>query len=242
MNSDKVVFVDAHTHQQSIGPKIQSMRVSSHAKEWLGLIQESKATRHNTKLALADSNKFSIGIHPWYCHSFDSHQDELAQMNVLLQENLSIHIGEIGLDFHRKIPRIEQVKLFEAQLILAQKWNRQVSIHLVKSYNETRKILEKYPKVKGLIHGYSGSINWMNQMEQKGWFFSFGLEILKESRVKSRDAFLSCNQFLLETDDAKLSENEFIQFYQDAAVLKNMDILELKAKTTKSFHQLFSTS
>lgn len=242
MTIDKVLFVDAHTHQQPIGPKIQSMRVSSHAKDWLGLIQESKATSHTAKIAFTDSNQFSIGIHPWYCHSFDSHQDELAQMDFLLQENLSIHVGEIGLDFHRNIPRVDQVKLFEAQLNLAQKWDRQVSIHLVKSYSETQKILKKYPKVKGLIHGYSGSINWMNQMEKKGWFFSFGLEILKESRVKSRDAFLSCNQFLLETDNAKLSENEFIQFYQDAAVLKSIDILELKTKTTQSFHQLFSTS
>ena len=242
MNIDNVPFVDAHTHQQSIGPKIQSMRVSSHAKEWLGLIQASKATSHNTKIAFTNSNQFSIGIHPWYCCSFDSHQDELAQMDFLLQENLSIHIGEIGLDFHRNIPRVDQVKLFEAQLKLAQKWNRQVSIHLVKSYSETQNILKKYPKVKGLIHGYSGSIDWMNQMEKDGWFFSFGLEILKANRVKSREAFLSCKQFLLETDDDKLSENEFVQFYHDAAVLKNLDILELKTKMTQGFQQLFSTS
>ena len=78
---------------------------------------------------------FSIGIHPWYINA-DSWQAELKIIEEKLQLENCLALGECGLDKRRETPIEFQIEVFEAQLLLAEKYKMPVIIHCVAAFQE----------------------------------------------------------------------------------------------------------
>ena len=94
----------------------------------------------------------AIGIHP---EEVDSYSEEDIKF---IEDNLCnpkiVAIGEIGLDYYyTKENKSEQIKLFEKQLKLAEKYNMPVIIHSRDATEDTINTLKKY-KVTGVIHSF----------------------------------------------------------------------------------------
>lgn len=212
-----------------------------------GFLNSSLAATNSINLPTDDLGVkiFSLGIHPWFILTHDqkppllNREAHIRELEQHLQKHPNLHIGEIGLDALHGPSLDIQVEYFEAQLELAQKYKRKVAVHLVKAFESLRRSLERFPDVKGLIHGYSGSVEWMLQMEGLGWCFSFGPEILNPTRRRSREAFLASDSYLLESDELQMDEATWEEFSSQAAELKGLDYFEFLELTNKRFADIF---
>ena len=96
-----------------------------------------------------------IGYHPEFANTIT--EKDLCILEQQIKNNKVIGIGEIGLDFHYdNYEKEKQIKLFNYQLNLAEKYNLPVVIHSRDATKETIDILKKH-KIKGIIHSFSGS-------------------------------------------------------------------------------------
>jgi len=122
----------------------------------------------------------ALGIHPW--QSFDADPSWLEQLEERLQKNVDLQVGEIGLDAvaapkqgflpHgeltikqrcgcKKCTADFQYTLFEAQLRLAAKLQRRVSVHCVRAFGMLSSALCNLdsdnlpPRI--FLHSWSGS-------------------------------------------------------------------------------------
>ena len=135
------------------------------------------------------------GIHPWYP------EDALERLETILQNNRRVHVGEIGLDSKRGPPIDEQIELFEAQLTLAEKYDRVANIHMVGCESEMLKILRKH-KVKCILHSFSGPESYIKPFEECGCYFSISPRIhaKSEEKIKTLVDAIPSDRLLVETD------------------------------------------
>ena len=144
---------------------------------------------------------FALGIHPWFVEQHT--QADLDTLEYFVKCNNPIAIGECGLDYAKDIDKKTQVDFFTKQLALAQKYDLPVIIHSVKATEDIIFLLKKYPKVKGEIHGFSGSLEQANVLVNMGFMLGFGLQATnpKSSRIKNIIKSLPLEKILIETDD-----------------------------------------
>ncbi|CAM4113554.1 TatD family hydrolase [Flavobacterium antarcticum] len=179
---------------------------------------------------------FSIGIHPWYINA-DFWKAELAIIEEKLQFGNCLALGECGLDKRRETPIEFQLEVFEAQLLLAEKYKMPVIIHCVAAFQEL--IALKYKlniSVPMVIHGFSKSIELAEQLLKNGFYISFGKYLIKNPELELVFASIANERFFLETDTI---EEGIEQVYDLAAKYKNIDVVTLQQIVTKNFNTVF---
>ena len=94
----------------------------------------------------------------------------------------------------------DQIKIFEAQLDLAEKYNLPVIIHTRDSIQDCYDILKKR-KLKGIIHCYSGSVEMAELFIKLGYKLGIGgVVTFKKSIVAEAVAEMALEDIILETD------------------------------------------
>ncbi|MBN1158094.1 MAG: TatD family hydrolase [Bacteroidales bacterium] len=187
---------------------------------------------------LDNGNYFSVGLHPWNVnkHSMDK---DIDWVKAHAAERNIIAIGEIGLDKSIDCPWEDQQTAFERQLSVAAEVNKPVILHCVRAYSEMlayRKQSEH--KSPWIFHWFNADIRIAEELIRKNCFLSFGHMLFKEGS-KAFKAFRSVpvEHLFFETDDAGYSINEI---YEQAALLRNMDMNELKKHILGNFKKCFS--
>ena len=150
-----------------------------------------------------------IGIHPWFTQNLFPSWDN--EMDVLLQNNPFLMVGEIGLDY-LKNNKEEQIVVFEKCLALAQKHQRPVHIHCVKAWHDMLRILKKYSLPKILFHKFSGSLEVVNRLCAYNSFFS----INKKNVID----ILPFDKILTETDSPSknMTPNDLVKIVQTLGI------------------------
>ena len=179
---------------------------------------------------------FSIGIHPWYINE-DSWHAELKIIEEKLQLENCLALGECGLDKRRETPIEFQLEVFEAQLLLAEKYKMPVIIHCVAAFQELIALKQKLKiTVPLVIHGFSKSGELADQLLKQGFYISFGKYLVKNPELESVFSAVPNNRFFLETDTI---EEGIQQVYDLAAKYKNIDVVTLQQIVTKNFNTVF---
>jgi TatD DNase family protein len=148
----------------------------------------------------------SFGIHPWYMQGRTNGWMKTLERFLMAQPS---GVGEIGLD-HAVIPRAdeEQEAVFIAQLRLARRLKRPVSLHCRKAWERLLKILSQEGGVGwgGLIHSYSGSVELVKPLEEMGLYISFGGAVTRPGNKRGHRALaaVSPGRLLIETDSPDL--------------------------------------
>lgn len=154
---------------------------------------------------LADKYDFiyaAVGIHPSYADMVDSKViDELEE----LSKNEKVRaIGEIGLDYYwEENPSREiQKEAFRAQMQLAEKLNMPVVIHDRDAHADTLEMLKEFPKVTGVIHCFSGSVEFARECLKLGYYIGFtGVVTFKNAKKIIEVAKeVPLDRILVETD------------------------------------------
>lgn len=154
-------------------------------------------------VALAKAHDFfyaAVGVHP---HS----AAEVGENYLSLVEGMSknekvVAIGEIGLDYHYDFsPREAQLKVFEEQLILAQKLDMPVIIHSREATEDTMRLLRQY-KPKGVVHCFNGSSETAKEVLKLGMYIGFTGVVTFPNARKTLEVIdvTPTDRFLLETD------------------------------------------
>ena len=143
----------------------------------------------------------SYGLHPYFIADHrDHHVHELEQW---LSHESSIGVGECGLDFYLKdLDRDKQIKIFDAQLALADQFDLPLVIHSRKATEQVMQMLRNYKNLRGMMHSYSGSYEQARQLIDMGFYLSFGGAITydRATRLHNMIKKLPLDCLLIETD------------------------------------------
>lgn len=182
---------------------------------------------------------YSIGIHPWHIDEIRLEND-LRIINEKLQLPECLALGECGLDKRIEIPLHLQIEVFEKQILLAEKHQKPLVLHLVVAFDELIAIKKRMKiSVPIIIHGFSKNEQVAKQLIDNGFYLSFGKYLLRNKELESVFKTISNDKFFLETDtiDETLEE-----VYQLAAKYKNITIEELKTIINSNFKTVFKSN
>ncbi|MFA6435388.1 MAG: TatD family hydrolase [Elusimicrobiales bacterium] len=141
----------------------------------------------------------SLGLHPWFADK--ARPDWLEVLETLLTRAPAC-VGEIGLDRAAAPDPARQEHVFRAQLRLAKKLGRPVSVHCVKDWGRLEAVLKMERPPAFLLHAYGGPPEMVDGLARLGAYFSFSGEIMDPRREKMRRSLRAAppERLLFETD------------------------------------------
>ena len=147
----------------------------------------------------------AIGIHPSDTRFLSDIEAELAEIEALVldKESKCVCLGEIGLDYHYPdTDKEKQAAYFEAQMCLAERLNIPVCIHDREAHGDVMEVIRRHPKVRGVLHSFSGSAEMAEELTRLGWMISFSGTLTFTNARKPREvaAVLPMDKVLIETD------------------------------------------
>lgn len=167
---------------------------------------------------------FSIGIHPWYI-DVDRVEEYLQIIDVKLQLENCLALGECGLDKRIETSLEIQTEVFEKQLHLAVKYQKPVILHCVSAYQEVIEIKKRLNiQVPMIIHGFSKNYQVAKSLLDNGFYLSFGKYLLRNPELSTVFEQVPNNRFFLETDTIEEGINDV---YIKAASIKNTDVEQI---------------
>ncbi len=208
----------------------------------------------------------AVGIHPEDAQGLPfgdalDPEDELVGLRAYLSdpqtllEDKIVAIGEIGLDYHwEPMDKRLQMAFFDGQLQIARDTGLPVIIHDREAHGDCFDTVLRYPTVRGVFHGYSGSAEMARELCRRGWYIAFGgtVTFKNAERVRSVAASVPLDHLLLETDcpymaptphRGKINHSGFVPHI--AAVIADLHGVtpdELATVTTANADRLFGLS
>lgn len=150
-------------------------------------------------IARGHKNVFcTIGFHP-DCAGNTNAAEFLT--DEVLQDDVVVGIGEIGLDYHENADnRDAQIKLFAQQLEIAQQYDMPVAVHTRDAETDTMEILTN--KNHGVLHCYTGSWDLARVMLDRGFYVSASGILTFKNAEHIRDVFkkVPLDRLVVETD------------------------------------------
>lgn len=116
------------------------------------------------QLSLAESHgalglHVGLGLHPWQIHTItETWETHVKMLETHLLHRAYLQVGEVGLDFDRRTPAEPalQKQVFERLLDVAHRYDRAVSVHVRKAYDEALAIMRNFPGLRIFLHGFGG--------------------------------------------------------------------------------------
>ena len=230
MREQTALYVDFHTHIHSY-PDMEavSKEIAQHKIISVGCSMDIASYIATRKLA--EDNPYIIatfGIHPKHSGKVTT----LSDLDKYLES--SPIIGEIGLDdcWCREVLPAVQERVFEYILDHCNRMRKYCVIHTKDAEKRVLDILENYPGAKPIIHWYDGSADVFKKMLERGYYTTFGCQVLYSDHIKELLRMTPLELILSETDnpdsekwlggtdDSPLLIRRVVQ---DIAAVKNMD-------------------
>ena len=94
------------------------------------------------------------------------------------------------------------MRYFLRQLELAERLGLPISVHDREAHADVLEALKKFPRVRGIIHSFSGSAEMAKELVKMGYLISFSGTISFKNARKTKEAaaILSPSSVLIETD------------------------------------------
>ena len=210
-----MILTDAHTHAIPSDPDRVAMVNLTPG-------MEPEAGQPGGKLF------FSCGIHP-----ADAKHFSLDQLREILRKVPCSALGECGLDALVPIPREQQEKIFQEQIILAEELHLPMIIHCIRKHYDLIRLRKKCSaRMPWLIHGFRGKPELGKTLLKAGCLLSLSpVWLLHQTEFPG---WLPQNAFLLETDESNLSLQEI---YLHAAKLRHEPLEALAELLQRNFRQ-----
>ena len=253
-------MIDAHCHLdfpifENDRAEVVAKSIAAEVTQWHIPGTQLQSWAHQIRTAKQLSADFSLGLHPYFLSSFEA--SHLSQLALLLQNEQSqvCGVGEIGLDGAIDVDKAEQVKVFEAQLSIAQNARLPVVIHHRKTHSDILASLKKTQfNCGGLIHAFNGSEPLALDYINKGYILGVGGLVTyprgeKLRRVISR---LPQSAIVLETDSPDMPINEYQGQRNEPCRLRiiakvladiwQVDLAEVSRITSENYFRVFTQS
>ena len=246
-------FVDTHCHifksdYENINEILENAS-NNHIKYVIDNGSNNQTNKEVLELIKKYPNMYgAIGIHP------EDVDGVMPDDIKFIEDNLSnekiVAIGEIGLDYYyTKENKEEQIKLFESQLSLAEKYNMPVIVHSRDATEDTINSLKKF-KCKGVIHSFSGSLETAKIYIKMGYLLGVnGVITFKNAKIKDVIKEVGLKNIVLETDSPYLTPVPFrgtqnnpghvLEIAQFVADLYNISLEELAEQTNNNITNMY---
>lgn len=198
-------MIDTHAHLTS---RFNRKKGDIDGLEYVILAASNIAdSKENIKLVKNDKKLLaSVGIHPQEIR--EEVNEEINNLERLLIEDKDIvAVGECGLEFVGQIDKDLQIKFFEKQIKLSQKYNKALIVHSRNATDDTLQVLNKYQDLRGVIHCYSGGkkrISKFLDLSEK-WYFGIDGNLTYELGMEEVVKHIPKNRLVLETDSPFLA-------------------------------------
>ncbi len=192
----------------------------------------------------------AVGVHPGSADEVTS--EALRALEEMLEDEKAVALGEIGLDYHYDdVPRDVQRRAFRQQLVLAKRLDVPVVIHVREAHGDCLSILKEEGITKGVMHCFSGSVEFMHEVVRQGLYISLGGVVTYKNARHTVDVAreVPLDRLLLETDCPYLSpvpyrgkRNSSLFMHHTAeriAEIRGIDVGTLYVLTTENTKKLF---
>lgn len=146
----------------------------------------------------------AYGVHPWWADRIEQNTARGSLARWIEQEgDHMLAIGEIGLDFAAGMPdTARQMALFLGQVDIAMQYGLPVILHERKSADHLLKTIRRHHGIRGVVHGFSGSLQQAQQLIEQGFYLGVGAAIThpRARRLRATLSALPVEALLLESD------------------------------------------
>ena len=130
-----------------------------------------------------------------------------------------------------------QLKVFKAQILLSEEYQKPLIIHCVKSFQEVLLLKKEIkPQQPWIIHGFNKNSQVAASLIKNSCFLSFGKSLLKNEKLQDAFKEIPLENIFLETDDSEIAIETI---YKKAAEIKNVTIGEIKKNIHQNFNKIF---
>ena len=247
-------MIDTHCHlyDKKIYPNLNQIvanAIDANIKKIICIGDNLNTSEKSIKIAEEYDNIYAtVGIHP-----HEAKEAESAYLDTL--KNYSNHkkvvaIGEIGLDYYYNFSEPDiQKKIFLNQLKLANDLNLPVVVHCREAYDDLYSTILKSKHTKGVIHCFSGDIDYAKKIIDIGFLISFTGMITFVKSLESVIKEINLEHIMIETDSpylapiphrGKTNQPAYVKkVAEKIAEIKNISIDEVEKITTNNANQLF---
>lgn len=194
------MFFDFHSHLDMYeNPDVAVRQLAE-----LGVYTISAATDVESYLKTVEISRTSdlivptFGIHPSRAHLYTGSLDSLDRY-----VDISPVIGEIGLDYLWAEPLDEaaQKKIFCYIAEKAVEQDKYMVIHTKNAEEDVLALLDEMNAEKVIVHWYSGPMDIYRQYIERGWYFTFGIELMHSPYIRELAVAAPIDRLLPETDN-----------------------------------------
>lgn len=193
----------------------------------------------------------ALGIHPE--NADEMKEDTLDEIKAYINNNDKIvAIGEIGLDYYwdENPPRDIQKEVFRKQMNLARELNLPVVIHDRDAHGDTLEIIKDFPEVTGVVHCFSGSVEFAKECIKLGYYIGFTgvitfknakkvIEVAKEIPLDRILVETDCPYMAPEPNRGKRNKSDYIEYIiTKIAGIKEIDPYEANLNFNQNFFRL----
>lgn len=174
---------------------------------------------------------YSVGIHPWKLTERNA-EEQFELLQQLLVKEQFVAVGEAGLDKLTAAPMELQVRMFEKQVELSEKYRLPLIIHCVKAMEELLAVRKKLnPAQPWIWHGFRGKPQQAEQLIKNGIYLSFGAHYPEET-VRG----VPVGHLFLETDASPVDIEEVLR---QVAKARSTDVEELRQAIRENIQKVF---
>jgi len=192
----------------------------------------------------------AVAIHPSEAKNWQEEYYEIFKEYA--QHEKVVAIGETGLDYYHDVTfKDTQQHVFRRQLELAEELNIPVIVHDREAHDDVLSILKEYPQVTGVMHCFSGSVEFAEDCLEIGYYIALGGPVtFKNAKTPKEIAQkVPIEKLLLETDSPFLTPHPFrgkqndsskiILIAEAIAKLKGLSVEEVANITSQNAEKLF---
>ncbi|MBI2953209.1 MAG: TatD family hydrolase [Chloroflexi bacterium] len=167
----------------------------------------------------------AVGIHPWQVTASDLESD--ARLRQLFGQKEVVAIGEVGIDLEKDPSSADlQWQVFRMQVRLAKELSLPLMVHCRGARDDMLDLLRKEVPVRGVLHGFSGTIADVTLWIELGFYIGIGVRTFTRnfnSEVEQAIRAIPLDRMLLETDSSANSlKSEGLQPTSVIAVAENV--------------------
>jgi len=248
-------LIDTHAHLEEI-ENLEKAIAEAKSAGIVAVIGVGSDYQSNQKvLKLAQTYKDfvypALGLHPYNLK--DAEIDRTLEF-IEAHVGQAVGIGEIGLDYHKKVRAVAekdlQKRVLKEILKIAQKYRKPVSIHSRYAWRDALSLVEEAQLEKVVFHWYTGTSSVLRDIVNQGYFISAtpAVEYHEEHRRAVKE--IPLDRLLLETDSPVVyrrgSEFEYearpidvLRSLRGAARLKGVSEAQIAEVTTGNALEFF---
>ena len=248
-------LIDSHAHLDEI-ENLEPVLTEARSANIMAIIGVGSDYRSNQKtLDLAQAYKGfvypALGLHPWNLKISEIEPNlEFIEAHI----DKAVGIGEIGLDYHKKVRAIAEKELqkqvLQRVLRIARQYHKPVIIHSRYAWRDAFTLVAEAQVEKAVFHWYTGTSSVLRDIISQGYFISAtpAVEYHEEHRRAVKE--IPLQRLILETDSPVIyrrgSEFEYqsspahlLKVLPGVARLRDTSPAQIAAITTDNARKLF---